>query len=254
MPARRIVMRRRKARAAPARSRARSPRAMRRGGRSRRGEAGTGWSSTVSSRGPSSSPRSNCSGQGEVPSCRLDPGPDETAPGPAAAFLARALEPELVRREVLRQRNLLRRAPGRLGPRLVGDPVPALVRLGAPNGENRQAARSPIDELAADVRGDAHHFVLTEISPLALDEERERPLEDDVDLLLALVPMDPPALARAEDDQVEAERLDAEVAAETLEALARVEVELRVGDAVLHLRKPTRAQRGQARLAAAGGG
>ena len=65
--------------------------------------------------------------------------------------------------------------------------------------------------------------------------QRQRPGQDDVDLLLAFVRVDPPALARREADEVQAERLHAELGAEALEAIAASVVETAVGDPVLHM-------------------
>ena len=59
----------------------------------------------------------------------------------------------------------------------------------------------------------------------AFELERERALEDDVDLLLALVAVDAAALPGLQQHQVEAEALDAERVAEPHEALAGLEVE-----------------------------
>ncbi len=64
----------------------------------------------------------------------------------------------------------------------------------------------------------------------AVHEQHELPLEHEVDLLLALVRVDAPALPRGEHDQVHPEGLDAELGAEPLEALPRVAVEDREGE------------------------
>ena len=55
---------------------------------------------------------------------------------------------------------------------------------------------SAVDELAAHLRRDAHELAGPDGLLLALDDQRQRPLEDEIDLLLALVAMDAPALAR----------------------------------------------------------
>ena len=55
------------------------------------------------------------------------------------------------------------------------------------------------------VRRDAHELAALDGLLLALDDQRQGPLEDEVDLLLALVAMDAPALARLEHDLVDPE-------------------------------------------------
>jgi hypothetical protein len=69
---------------------------------------------------------------------------------------------------------------------------------------------------------------------LALNEERQRPLEDEVDLLLARVTVDPPALARLEHDLVDPEACDPELPAKRQEPLPGVGVQARARDAFLH--------------------
>jgi hypothetical protein len=59
----------------------------------------------------------------------------------------------------------------------------------------------------------------------ALDPQRELAREHRVDLLLVLVRVDAPALASAQHDQVDAERLDTELLAQRLEALAVIAVD-----------------------------
>ena len=68
----------------------------------------------------------------------------------------------------------------------------------------------------------------------AVELERERALEHDVDLLLPLVAVDAAALAGLEQHQVEAEALDAELAPQRDEALAGLEVERRKGGTGFH--------------------
>src|SRR6185436_16927098 len=90
-------------------------------------------------------------------------------------------------------------------------------------------ARGPaIDELAAHLRRDAHQLA-------GLD----RLLEDEVDLLLALVAMDASALARLEHELVDPEARHPERAAQRDEALLAVRVEPCSRRAGLHGGDPT---------------
>ena len=85
------------------------------------------------------------------------------------------------------------------------------------------------------VRPDARDVAGAQAALLAAVElERQRALQDDVDLLLAPVRVHPPALAGREQEEVEAEGGDAQPAAQRHEALARVEVEVREGGSGLH--------------------
>ena len=88
-------------------------------------------------------------------------------------------------------------------------------------------------------RRDADQLAALERRLLALDEQGERPLEHEVDLLLALVGVDAPALARVQHDLVEAEARDAELGAQAHEAVLGVRLQPRPGGPVLHGRDPT---------------
>ena len=73
---------------------------------------------------------------------------------------------------------------------------------------------------------DARELALAELARLALDPQRERAGQDEVDLLLRGVGVDAPALAGPQQDLVDAEARDAELAAERDEALVVVGIEL----------------------------
>ena len=83
-----------------------------------------------------------------------------------------------------------------------------------------------VGELAADVRRHAREVAAAQLARLvALDQQRERALEDGVDLLLALVGVDAAALAGPQADQVQPEGADAELLADALEAIVAVWVD-----------------------------
>ena len=65
---------------------------------------------------------------------------------------------------------------------------------------------------------------------LPLDDQGQPPLEDEVDLLLMVVGMNPPTLAGLQDNLVHPETLDAKLASERLEALGDLTVDLGEGD------------------------
>src|SRR6185369_6100277 len=96
---------------------------------------------------------------------------------------------------------------------------------GAADGKQVQRAGPAVDQLALDARGDADDLAALERRLLALDEQGERPLEHEVDLLLALVRVDAPALARVQHDLVEAEARDAELGAQAHEAVLGVRLQ-----------------------------
>src|SRR3954454_16658778 len=142
-------------------------------------------------------------------------------------------------RQVGGERHFRGRASLRVVPVEVGDAVAPLVRLGAAHRKQRDALGAAVRELAADAGGDAGGVTARQrVGLLALDLERERALEDDVVLLLALVAVDAAALPGLEDDQVEPEALDPELVAEPHEPLPRFEVELGEGDTLPHGREP----------------
>ena len=92
----------------------------------------------------------------------------------------------------------------------------------------------PVGDVAAHVRCDAGDLALAQLLDLVLEDERERAVQDEVDLLLGRVAVDAAALTGAQDDLVEAEGRDAERAAERDEALLRVGLERGVADAGVH--------------------
>ena len=77
----------------------------------------------------------------------------------------------------------------------------------------------PVGDVAAHVRRHAGDLALAQLLGLVLEDQRERALQDDVDLFLVRVAVDAAALAGPQDDLVEAEGRDAERAAERDEAL-----------------------------------
>ena len=111
------------------------------------------------------------------------------------------------------------------------------MRLGAAEREQRQRLVAAVGEPAAHAGPDAGQLAAAQLVRLALQLERQRALEHEVDLLLALVAVDPPALARPQADQVQAERRDAELAPQRLEALVAVEVECGERHALLGRRR-----------------
>src|SRR4051812_37626681 len=154
---------------------------------------------------------------------------------PAVAGLRR---PQVRLRQVLGERHLLRRGALRRVPRRPRLAVAALVLAGAADREQVEVGRAAVDELAADGRRDADQLAGLVRGLLALDEQAERSLEHEVDLLLALVGVDPPALAGVKHDLVEPEARDAELGPEAHEAVLGVVLEARGGGAVVHGRDP----------------
>src|SRR3954447_2398948 len=139
--------------------------------------------------------------------------------------------------EVRREGNLLRRPALGVVPVGIGEAVAADVRLGPAERDERHAGVSAVGELPPGLRPDAGGVVgLQGVDLAAVELERERALEHDVGLLLLPVAVDAAALAGLEQHQVEAEALDAELAPQRDEALARLEVERRNGGTGLHAR------------------
>src|SRR5205085_2256925 len=122
----------------------------------------------------------------------------------------------LGRRQVVRERDLLRRAAGVVGlvPRRPGQAVAAdMLPLPADRQHGARLAAA-VEELAAQLRPDPHRLPAPQLGPLlAVDDQRELALQHDVDLLLALVAMDAPPLAGSQQDQVEPEAGDAQLRA-----------------------------------------
>jgi anti-sigma factor ChrR (cupin superfamily) len=144
-----------------------------------------------------------------------------------------ACAPDSVR-QVVRERDLLRRPARRavpVAPRLA---VAADVLVRAAKREQHEALGPAVDELATDRRPDPHELAALEHVLLALDQQRQRAVEDQVDLLLLAVAMDAPALQWLEHDLVHPEARHAELAPQRHEALAGVGLKARTGDAFLH--------------------
>jgi hypothetical protein len=108
------------------------------------------------------------------------------------------------------------------------------VLAGSTERDQQEPLGPAVDELPADVRPDADELARLDRRLLAVEQEAEGALEDEVDLLLVLMPVDPAALAGLQHDLVEAERRDAELGAEALEALRGVGVEACGGGPLLH--------------------
>src|SRR4051794_4699823 len=84
--------------------------------------------------------------------------------------------------------NLLGRAALGLVPVAVGEPVTADVRLGAAEREQGDACVAAVGEAAPDVGGDAGGIArLQGVHLAAVELERQRALEHDVDLFLVAV-------------------------------------------------------------------
>jgi hypothetical protein len=105
--------------------------------------------------------------------------------------------------------------------------VAADVLAGAADRDQHAPRRGPILQLPAHVRRYARELARLQRVRLALDDERERAVEHEVDLLLLAVPVDPAALPRLERQLVETERLDAECPPEREEALVGVAIDAR---------------------------
>src|SRR4051794_4707600 len=135
------------------------------------------------------------------------------------------------RGQVGRQRHVGRRARlAAVVPAVPGQPVAALVRAVAADREEREPAGAAVREPPAHVRAHAGGVAALQAALLAAVElERQRAVQDEVDLLLAAVRVDPPALARLQEQQVEPEGGEAEGTAQRHETLAGVEVEVREG-------------------------
>jgi hypothetical protein len=121
-----------------------------------------------------------------------------------------------------------------LVPGVVGAAVAADVLVRAAGRQDEQRLAVAVEQLAADVGRDAGQLTALQLARLALDDERECALEDDVDLLLALVPVDAAALARPEPQQVQAERAHAELLPQPLEPIIAAGIEPGERHAVFH--------------------
>src|SRR3954464_7903823 len=88
--------------------------------------------------------------------------------------------------EVGRQRDLLRRPALAVLPALVGHAVAPRVLAVAAQCEDRAPLAAAVEQPAAHRRPDARELAGVQRALLALDGQRQRPLEHEVDLLLAL--------------------------------------------------------------------
>jgi hypothetical protein len=97
-------------------------------------------------------------------------------------------------------------------------------------GEQDDAVRSCVDELAAHCWADPHQMVWGKHVIDAFNQQRQLTLEHQVDLLLTLMRMDAPPLARLEHDHVHPERAHIQLAPQRLETLAAVTIKRRERD------------------------
>jgi hypothetical protein len=103
--------------------------------------------------------------------------------------------------------------------------VAPLVRPLTAKREKHEALGAAVYDLSPQLRRYPNELAALEAGLLALDEQRERPLEHEVDLFLARVPVNPTPLAGSKHDLVQSERRDAELAAKRDETLAGVGIE-----------------------------
>ena len=111
--------------------------------------------------------------------------------------------------------------------------VTAFVLALAAERQHRQGAGPAVHKLAPQVGCDPDQLALLELDLLALDQERERAREHEIDLLLPEVTMDAAPLPRPQHDLVQAERADAERAAKTHEPVGGIGVDAGSGGAGL---------------------
>ncbi len=104
--------------------------------------------------------------------------------------------------------------------------IPADVIAGSAERDQHDALRSCVDELAAHLGADPHQVVAAKDVLDALHQQRQLTLEDEVDLLLVAMRVYASALTGLEHEQVDAEAVHAQLAAQGLEALAAVAIEL----------------------------
>jgi hypothetical protein len=100
----------------------------------------------------------------------------------------------------------------------------------ATDGHDDAGVPTGVHELPSYIGGDADQLALAELVLLVLADDRERPVEDEIDLFLLAVAMDPPALARLKRDLVQAEAGHAEGAPQGEEALLALPVDVRDAD------------------------
>jgi len=116
--------------------------------------------------------------------------------------------------QVSGERNLLRRGANLIAPRGERLAVAPLVYARPAQRNKNEPAGTAVRELSAKRRGDANQLALPGLEPFLLDDEREIPLQHQIDLLLALVAMDPSALSRLQHDLVHAKRTHAQRSAQ----------------------------------------
>jgi hypothetical protein len=93
-----------------------------------------------------------------------------------------------------------------------------------PEREDRAAVGTAVDELSADLGGNARQIAEHKGMLLALDHERKPALEDQVDLFLVQMPVYPALLPWPQQDQVDSKARYTERASQRNEALTRIEV------------------------------
>src|SRR5689334_13765691 len=108
--------------------------------------------------------------------------------------------------EIGRHRELLRRNRLLVAPVRERLAVTADVLVRATERKQHDPTRTAVDQLTANRRRHPDQLPHGQLAPLALEQQRQRALEHQVDLLLVLVPVDPPALSRLQDDLVHPER------------------------------------------------
>jgi hypothetical protein len=100
--------------------------------------------------------------------------------------------------------------------------------------EQHQPAGTTVDQLSAETRGDSDELADAQSRRFAFDEEVKLPFHDEVDLLLALVAVNPPPLPRLEHDLVHPKRRDAQLTAERDEAISAVGIQPGPRHALFH--------------------
>jgi hypothetical protein len=134
--------------------------------------------------------------------------------------------------KIVRQRDLLRRATLALVPALEGFAVPADMLAGSADGDENTRRRSAVFEPAPQPAGHSRELARVEHMRLLLHDQRERPREHEIHLLLQAVPVNPSALPRLERQLIHPERLDAERAPKRDESLLAGEVNTRTTEAL----------------------
>ena len=113
---------------------------------------------------------------------------------------------------------------------LVCDRCGKKVLAGATEGDQHDTRVRGVGDLALDVRRDAHDLVGPEPVLVALDDQRQLALEDEVDLLLALVAVDPAPLPGPQVHLADPEAGHAERSPQRDEVLLRARIESRPRD------------------------